>query len=67
MPHVTGAHGDAPKIYDFTEEDDKFEKVRESIVQWLDLRLKGTTEVTSKGRQYIVPNSKYFDLGSKVL
>jgi hypothetical protein len=67
LPHVTGAHGDAPKIYDFTEEDDKFEKVRVSIVQWLDLRLKGITEVTSKGQKYIIPNTKYFDLGSKPL
>jgi hypothetical protein len=66
LPHVTGAHGDAPKIYDFTKKN-KFEDVRQSIVQWLIWRLEDTTKVTSRGQKYIVANAKYFDLDSKPL
>lgn len=67
FPHVTGAHGDAPKIYDYTKKEAKFKNVRDSIVQWLNWRLEGKIQVTFKGGQYIVPNARYFDLGSKPL
>ena len=65
LPHVTGAHGDAPKIYDYTKKDDQFENVRKSIVQWLDWRLSRRNTVELEKGNYTVPNARYFDLSSK--
>jgi hypothetical protein len=52
LPHVTGAHGNAPKIYDFTKKD--FEKNRIAIANWLNTNLALT-----------VGASSFFDLYSK--
>lgn len=65
LPHVTGAHGDAPKIYDYTKKDDQFENVRKSIVQWLDWRLSRRNIVELEKGNYTIPNARYFDLSSK--